>query len=61
MKPTQKQLDYIEIICERLEGLEKPTIETKEQAQEWLKKYVPIYRQAIIDDNAEWYYDGEYL
>ena len=61
MKPTQKQLDYIEIICERLDGLKKPKIETKEQATKWLKKYVPIYKQEIIDDSAEWYYNGEYL
>lgn len=61
MKPTQKQLDYIEAICERLDGIEKPKIETKEQATEWLKKYVPIYKREIIDDNYEWYYNGEYL
>ena len=61
MKPTQKQLDYIEIICERLDGLEKPKIETKEQATKWLERYVPIYKQEIIDDSAEWYYNGEYL
>lgn len=61
MKPTQKQLDYIETICEILDNVEKPKIETKEQAIEWLKMYVPIYKQEIIYCNIEWYYNGECL
>ena len=61
MKPTQKQLDYIEAICERLDGIKKPKIETKEQAREWLKIYVPIYQQETIRDSLEWDYHGEYL
>lgn len=61
MKPTKKQLDYIEHICQFLDGVEKPKIETKEQATEWLKIMVPEYKRQLIDCSYEWEYKGEYL
>lgn len=42
MEMTEKQRAYIKAICEYYE-MPFPNIKTKKEAQEWLKKMIPIY------------------
>ena len=52
-KPTTKQLEYIQGICEYLE-IKQPNITTKESATRWLQHHVPIYKKQQELDSLYW-------
>ena len=45
MMPTEKQLSFIEDICEVLE-IDNPNCQTKEQASEWISEHIEEYNEA---------------
>lgn len=47
MKPTQRQLDFIEDICEKLE-LDNPNCQTIEEASKWIADHIDDYNEATI-------------
>lgn len=47
MKPTEKQLSFINHICEVLE-IETPNCETKEQAKDFISNHIQEYKQQAI-------------
>ena len=48
---TIKQERYIKKICHYMD-IDIPNIATKEDACEWLERYVPIYQRQLIIDEA---------
>lgn len=48
MKPTEKQLFFINRICEIL-NIDNPNCQTKEEASEWISDNVEEYNEYIED------------
>ena len=53
MKPTEKQLNFIEEICYVLD-LDEPQNLTKEEASKWISEHIDEYRMASNDAFYNW-------
>ena len=50
---SEKQLRYIQSICEFLD-IPEPEIDSKREASFWLKTHIPLYHDRLEMDSYEW-------
>lgn len=52
MSSTEKQIDFIEIMCNKLD-IDNPNCKTKEEAQKWISEHYSDFKIACIDITNE--------